>query len=106
MIVEVTSMKQVISATVQIGSALLVRSAQTGELLRIKLVKAKFHDPREYNRNTKERVATSGVEENGFLKVSDASPLGRALLGKERGEIATVEAPAGIFTWEIVEILE
>lgn len=45
-------------------------------------------------------------EQERVLHVSDASPLGRALLGKERGEIVTVEAPAGAFTWEIVEVFD
>jgi transcription elongation factor GreA len=37
-------------------------------------------------------------------KISHESPLGKALLGKEVGEIAEVEAPAGKIKYKIVEI--
>jgi transcription elongation factor GreA len=37
-------------------------------------------------------------------KISVESPLGKGLLGKKVGEIAVVEAPAGIIEFEILEI--
>jgi len=37
-------------------------------------------------------------------KVSNESPLGRALLGRKVGETAEVDAPAGILEFRIVEI--
>ncbi len=37
-------------------------------------------------------------------KVSSVSPLGKALLGKKKGEKVEVETPAGMVTYEIVEI--
>jgi transcription elongation factor GreA len=37
-------------------------------------------------------------------KISVESPLGKGLLGKKVGEIAIVEAPAGIIEFEILEI--
>ena len=37
-------------------------------------------------------------------KISYTSPLGKALVGKKRGEKVEVEAPAGKVTYEIVEI--
>ncbi len=37
-------------------------------------------------------------------KVSSISPIGKALLGKKKGEKIEVEAPAGMSTYEILEI--
>jgi transcription elongation factor GreA len=37
-------------------------------------------------------------------KISDASPLGKALLGKRKGDKITVAAPDGSFTYTIVSI--
>src|SRR5574341_1896757 len=36
--------------------------------------------------------------------ISDASPVGRALLGKRKGESVTISAPDGDFTYHIVSI--
>jgi transcription elongation factor GreA len=38
-------------------------------------------------------------------KISFMSPLGKALIGRREGEEATVPAPSGNQTWEIVEVL-
>lgn len=37
-------------------------------------------------------------------KISDASPLGRALMGKKVGETVTVSAPDGSFTYKILSV--
>lgn len=37
-------------------------------------------------------------------RLSVASPLARALIGKEVGDTATVEAPAGIRRYEVLEV--
>jgi transcription elongation factor GreA len=37
-------------------------------------------------------------------KISDESPIGKALLGKKVGEYAEVEIPAGITTYKVVRI--
>ena len=37
-------------------------------------------------------------------KISDDSPIGKALLGSRRGDTVTVEAPKGIIKFNIVEI--
>lgn len=37
-------------------------------------------------------------------KISDESPVGKAIMGKKVGDIVDVEAPAGIVKFEIVEI--
>jgi len=36
--------------------------------------------------------------------IAVSSPIARALIGKEEGEVATVKAPAGIREYEIVDI--
>lgn len=38
------------------------------------------------------------------MKISDESPLGKALLGKKVGDEATVQAPAGAITYKVVSI--
>jgi len=40
--------------------------------------------------------------ESGLISVS--SPIARALIGKEKGDVAEVQAPAGIIEYEIVEV--
>jgi transcription elongation factor GreA len=37
-------------------------------------------------------------------RLSDRSPVGRALLGRRRGESAVVEAPGGRFTLEVLDV--
>jgi transcription elongation factor GreA len=37
-------------------------------------------------------------------KISIDSPIGKGLLGKERGEIAEVEVPSGVIKFEIIDI--
>jgi transcription elongation factor GreA len=36
--------------------------------------------------------------------ISISSPMARALIGKEAGDMAEVQAPGGLRTWEIVEV--
>jgi len=38
-------------------------------------------------------------------RISFTSPIARALIGKEEGEVATVEAPGGTRSYEIIEVL-
>jgi transcription elongation factor GreA len=38
-------------------------------------------------------------------KISVASPIARALIGKSEGEIAEVQSPGGIKEYEIIEVL-
>jgi transcription elongation factor GreA len=37
-------------------------------------------------------------------KISDESPIGRALVGRQRGETVAVQAPAGVHSYTITEI--
>jgi transcription elongation factor GreA len=38
-------------------------------------------------------------------KISDESPIGKALLGKKVGDKADVEVPAGVITYKIIKVL-
>ena len=38
------------------------------------------------------------------MKISDESPIGKASIGKKLGEEVSVEAPAGVKKYKIVEI--
>ena len=46
------------------------------------------------------------VDEADFdqKKISTASPIGKALLGKRVGEVVDVQVPVGILTYEILDI--
>jgi len=37
-------------------------------------------------------------------KISDDSPIGRALIGKSVGDVVEVDVPAGVLRFEILEI--
>ena len=55
---------------------------------------------------TDEYLLAASAEEriDGMTTVTTSSPLGKALLGKKKGDTALVQAPAGEFSVEIVEI--
>lgn len=47
----------------------------------------------------------SAIEANPMQgKISDVSPIGRALLGKKKGEQVKIETPGGSISYQIVEI--
>lgn len=60
------------------------------------------------NLNTKKKVTYKLVSENEADlkagKISVSSPIGKGLLGKAEGEIAEVEAPAGLLKFKIENI--
>lgn len=60
----------------------------------------------EESGDTDEYLLASSAEEKmeGLRTVTTSSPLGSALVGKQVGERVTVEAPAGNFVVEIVEL--
>lgn len=98
--------QQVAAAKIGIGTIALIRSLQTGEEQKIKLVKSQTMQHEQNGLRRQQQRLDDEEQRNGYIVISDASPLGRALLGKERGDIVTVEAPTGIFAWEIVEIFD
>ncbi len=70
---------------VQLGNTVTVKDIEEDEVLVLHIVGSKEVD----------------VEKN---KISDESPIGRALMGHTKGEIVDVEAPAGSFKFEIIDI--
>ena len=49
-------------------------------------------------------IVGSAEAEPGAGKISNESPVGRALLGKRKGEKVLVRVPAGDFTYKVVSI--
>ncbi len=70
---------------VQLGNTVTVKDIEEDEILVLHIVGSKEVD----------------VEKN---KISDESPIGRALIGHAKGETVDVEAPAGSFKFEIIDI--
>ncbi|MEA3495920.1 MAG: transcription elongation factor GreA [Bacteroidota bacterium] len=62
------------------------------------------------NHNTKKKVKYTLVAESEadfkIGKISIKSPIGKALIGKEKGDIVDVKVPAGTLKLEILNILE
>lgn len=73
------------TAQIKIGNAVMLRDLSSGEELRYILA-----DPKEAN-------PTKGM-------ISTASPLGKALLDKQKGQTITVTAPAGTFNYLVEDI--
>ena len=71
--------------TVTLGSVVCVRSLEDGFEEKFEIVGSQEANPRQG-------------------RISDDSPLFQALKGRRKGEIVTVEAPAGIFKYEIVSV--
>ena len=70
---------------VQLGNTVTVKDIEEDEILVLHIVGSKEVD----------------VERN---KISDESPIGRALIGHAKGETVEVESPAGSFKFEIIDI--
>ena len=66
-------------------------------------VKVKVLDE-DYGYDCDYRVVGSTEADPSDGKISDESPVGKALLGKKLGDIVTVEAPGGEFKLKILEI--
>ena len=66
--------------------------------VKVKVIDEEFGEEEEY------RVVGSTEANSREGKISDESPMGKALLGKKIGEEVTVEAPAGEFKVKILEI--
>jgi len=74
------------SDRIELGSVVRI-SAEEGEPLQYRIVGAKEADPR-----------------NGMI--SNESPIGQALMGKEEGEVAVAITPTGDIAFKILEILD
>ena len=71
--------------TVNVGSKVKIKDIEYDEILEYHLVGSTEADPAKG-------------------KISDESPVGKALIGHRIGDTVEVEAPAGILNFEIVEI--
>lgn len=70
---------------ISIGNKVVLKDLQKNKVLELHIVGSKEVDMK-----------------NG--KISDESPVGKACLGKTKGEIVDVDAPAGILKFEIMDI--
>ena len=70
---------------ISIGNKVVLKDLETGEEMELHIVGSKEVDMK------------SG-------KISDESPVGKACLGKTKGEVIDVEAPVGILKFEILDI--
>ncbi len=70
---------------VQLGTTVKVKDIEEDEILDLSIVGSKEVDMAQW-------------------KISDESPIGKALIGHGVGETVEVEAPAGVFKFEILEI--
>lgn len=70
---------------ISIGNKVVLKDLETGEEMELHIVGSKEVDMK------------SG-------KISDESPVGKACLGRTKGEIIDVEAPVGILKFEILDI--
>ena len=66
--------------------------------IKVKVLDEEYGDEFEY------RVVGSTEADPAHGKISDESPVGKALLGKKLGDTVVVEAPGGEFTLKIIEI--
>ncbi|GAI52169.1 unnamed protein product, partial [marine sediment metagenome] len=77
--------KQKIALKVSVGDSIILRDLASGEELHYVMV------------NSKEADATRG-------KISSASPIGKAIIGRGQGEIIEVTAPAGKLRYQVKQI--
>jgi len=83
--VRVLDESELSSETVHVGLQVLVKNAKTGAETTYRLVGSTEADPMN-------------------ARISDESPVGKALIGHKVGDIVEVEIPAGSITYELLEI--
>ncbi len=61
---------------------------------------------KDLNRDMEIEYTLVSPEESDFKqnKISTTSPVGKALLGKEKGEIVEIRVPAGILKYQVIDI--
>ncbi len=59
----------------------------------------------EFNEEFKYTIVGSVEADPDASKISNESPVGSAILGKKRGDIVEIDAPAGKIRYEIIDIL-
>lgn len=70
---------------VGIGTNVKIQNLDTGDIFEYSIVGSKEADPLNF-------------------KISDESPVGKALMGKKVGDVVEVSVPAGKFRYKILEI--
>ena len=70
---------------ISIGNKIVLKNLATKEVIELHIVGSKEVD-----------------KKNG--KISDESPVGKACLGRTKGEIVEVDAPIGIIKYEVMDI--
>lgn len=73
------------SDVVRVGSTITVKELESGKIYKYTIVGSQEADP-------------------GNQRISNESPVGKALLGQKDGSIVTVTVPAGTFRYEILSI--
>lgn len=58
----------------------------------------------EYNEECEYKIVGSTEANSLKRKISNESPVGKALIGKKQGDVITVETPAGSFRYKVLEI--
>ena len=58
----------------------------------------------EYNEEEEYQIVGSQEADSQKNRISDESPIGRALVGHQPGDVITVEAPGGNFQYKIVDV--
>lgn len=70
---------------VDLGSTVTLRDLESGSEFRYTIVGSAEADP-------------------GAKKISNESPVGKAILGKRRGNVVEIAVPAGLFKYQIVDV--
>lgn len=83
--VEIIDKDEISIDFVGIGTIVKIEDVETKEILVYSIVSSKEADPFEN-------------------KISDESPVGRALIGKKVGDEVEISVPAGVFKYKIIEI--
>ncbi|MCR4399097.1 MAG: transcription elongation factor GreA [Firmicutes bacterium] len=74
-----------VSDEVTIGSTVKVKDLQTGEVSEYTIVGSAEADPSKH-------------------RISNESPVGKALLGRKPGTVVTISVPVGVLNYEITEV--
>lgn len=60
----------------------------------------------EFGENIEYTIVGTAESDPSQNKISNESPVGKAILGKEKGEIVDVSVPAGIIRYKIIDIMK
>jgi len=71
--------------SVHVGSLVKVENISAGRVVEYRIIGSNESNPKEN-------------------KISDESPVGKALLGKKAGDMVEVEVPAGLMTFKVLEV--